>query len=75
MAEKRASEIGGDEIRVWLDRAADHSPKCFICKCIADANRPFEGRIKPLKISGIEMSAETQVAHLDRCVGQAGREA
>lgn len=69
MGENSATEMNYNLVSVWLDRARSNAPKCFICMRIAQGNVQGKGEIKPIKISGVELSAETQITHLSRCVG------
>lgn len=55
----------------WLVLAGSNGDKCFICSRIAEVNRPEAVEIRPIKISGIELSPDTQVTHLSLCVGRA----
>lgn len=54
----------------WLVLAGSNGEKCFICSRIVEVNRPDAGEIRPIKISGIELSPDTQVTHLSLCVGR-----
>jgi len=62
----------GDPSRVslWLNLARSNGEKCFICNRIAEANGSGTGEILSVKISGVELTREIQVAHLSRCVGR-----
>jgi hypothetical protein len=65
-----ASEINFNSIRLWLERAQANASKCFVCQRIAQENEKEGGEIKPIKISGIELTPEVQIGHLARCVGR-----
>jgi hypothetical protein len=57
-------------ISLWLDLARSNGTKCFICGRIAEQNGPGSGEIRPIRISGIELTQEVQVSHLSICVGK-----
>jgi hypothetical protein len=62
-------EVGLGKVRHWLELARAKSEKCFICARVASENLAGEGTLRPIKISGIEISTEVQLSHLARCVG------
>lgn len=72
MASTGANDVSHDDVRLWLERAKSNGPRCFICVRIAQLNELGEWPIRPIKISGIELSPETQISHLRRCVGAHG---
>lgn len=70
MTEPASTGGDGKVLRVWLVRCLANSMKCFICHRIAEENTIEAGALKAIRISGIELTSETQLAHLARCVGQ-----
>lgn len=70
MSEQASTNLKRDAVRLWLSRAKVNSTKCFICNRIVEGNSPDTGDLKALKISGIDLTPETQFAHLARCVGR-----
>jgi len=72
MDEKRTDEINCNKVSVWLARARENASRCFLCNRIAQAHSGAPGDLQSIRISGVEMTAETQIAHLSRCVGGEG---
>ncbi len=64
------AEPDAADIREWLARAVENTERCFVCKRIAEAHSRGETALRPLRISGIELSPETQITHLRLCVGR-----
>lgn len=62
-------ETNFNDVKLWLSRAQENSERCFVCRRIAEANAKA-GELRPLKISGVDMSAELQLTHLALCVGR-----
>ncbi|MBI3855190.1 MAG: hypothetical protein HY293_05815 [Planctomycetes bacterium] len=70
MNEDPATEVNFNLVSVWLDRARANAGKCFICMRIAEGNAEKGSGFSAIRISGIELSPELQIAHLSRCVGK-----
>jgi hypothetical protein len=68
-----SSETSLKKLSRWVELARAKSGKCFICARIASENEG--GGLRPIKISGIEISADVQESHLARCVGELPGEA
>ncbi len=67
-----SNEPNTELIGTWLELAQRNSTKCFICKCIADANPTGVPMLGAMMISGIEVSPDAQLHHLAACVGGTG---
>ena len=70
MTEKPHGTADPASISLWLVRARSNGAKCFICHHIAEHNAGERGEIESIRISGIEITPDTQIAHLARCVGR-----
>jgi len=69
MNEKAHSSVDARLLSAWLERARAGATKCFICMRIAEGNPEQGAELRPIRISGIELSPETQSSHLARCIG------
>lgn len=70
MKEQPSSEMNYKMVSVWLERAKSNAAKCFVCMRIAEGNGEKGADLRSIRISGIELTAETQIEHLARCVGK-----
>ncbi len=69
MVQVHGRDVTDGSLKLWLERAGRNGSKCVICLRIAEKNAPAAAELKPIRISGIEVTPEVQISHLVRCVG------